>query len=416
MHRSAEGRLLPAGRKNAQLAAPCLPWKDGQVKTVALFGENSYNLLSGGTGSGCVHTPYVVDLVEGLKNAGIGTSKTLTEIYRKYYDYARLKFQLERHPANWFQQEMFGQQKYPEISFSPLAIGKEVKDADAAIVTIGRQAGEGADRDIATEFNLIDAERQLIADVCKAFHAAGKPVVVIINSGSVIETASWRDLPDAIVCAWQPGEEGGNSLADILTGKVNPSGRLTMTWPIAAADHPSTKGYADKVATPHHEDIYVGYRYFDTFNKEVAYPFGFGLSYTTFDFSQPKVKASGKSVTVTVTVKNTGNVAGKEVAQVYVTAPKGSIEKPAQELKAFAKTRELQPGESQTLTMQIPVRMLASFDEAHSQWLTEAGQYTFKIGASSRDIKCSATAKVGKYTEKTSNALAPKVKLNLLRQ
>ena len=401
---------------NAQSAAPCLPWKDGQVKTVALFGENSYNFLSGGTGSGCVHTPYVVDMVEGLKNAGISTSKTLTDIYRKYYEYARVKFQAERHPANWFQQEMFGQQKYPEATFTPIAIGKEVREADAAIVTIGRQAGEGADRDIATEFNLIDTERQLIADVCKAFHAANKPVIVIINSGSVIETASWRDEPDAIICAWQPGEEGGNSMADILTGKVNPSGHLTMTWPIAATDHPSTEGYANPVATPHHEDIYVGYRYFDSFNKEVAYPFGYGLSYTTFEFSKPKVKVSGKTATVSVTVKNTGKVAGKEVAQVYVTAPKGSIEKPAQELKAFAKTRELQPGEQQVLTMQIPVRMLASFDEAGSQWLTEAGQYTFKIGASSRDIRCTGTAKVGRYSEKTTNALAPKVKLNLLKQ
>jgi len=401
---------------NAQLAAPCLPWKDGKVKTVALFGENSYNFLSGGTGSGCVHTPYVVDMVEGLKNAGISTSKTLTDIYRKYIEYARVKFQAERHPANWFQQEMFGQQKYPEAAFTPIAIGKEVSEADAAIVTIGRQAGEGADRDIATEFNLIDIERQLIADVCKAFHAAQKPVVVIINSGSVIETASWRDLPDAIICAWQPGEEGGNSMADILTGKVNPSGHLTMTWPMAATDHPSTVGYADPVAVAHNEDIYVGYRYFDSFGKEVAYPFGYGLSYTTFDYSKPAVKVKGGVATVTVTVKNTGAVAGKEVAQVYVTAPKGNLEKPAQELKAFAKTRELQPGEQQVLKMTIPVRMLASFDEAGSQWLTEAGVYTFNIGASSRDIRQKVTAKVGRYTEKTTNALAPKAKLNLLKQ
>ena len=393
-----------------------LPLKDGTIKTVALFGESSYNFLSGGVGSGCVHTPYVVDMVEGLKNVGISSSETLTDIYRKYITYARVKFQLERRPENWFQTEAMGPQKYPEAPFTSIAIGKEVKNADAAIVTIGRQAGEGADRDIDTEFNLVDAERQLIADVCKIFHEAKKPVIVIINSGSVIETASWRDQPDAIICAWQPGEEGGNSMADILTGKVNPSGRLTMTWPITVADHPSTEGYADKVATKHHEDIYVGYRYFDTFNKEVAYPFGYGLSYTTFEFSKPKVKASGKNVTVTVTVKNTGSVSGKEVAQVYVTAPKGSIKKPAQELKAFAKTRELQPGEQQVLSMTIPVRMLASFDEAGSQWLTEAGQYTFRIGASSRDIRCTTTAKVGRYTEKTSNALAPKVKLDLLRQ
>ena len=217
------------------------------IKTVALFGENSYDFLSGGTGSGCVHPPYVVDMLEGLKNAGISSSATLTEIYRKYIDYARIKFQAERHPAKWFQTEMMGQQKYPEISLSPIAIGKEVRSADAAIITIGRQAGEGIDRDIDTEFNLIPEERALITDVCNAFHAEGKPVIVIINSGSVIETASWNGYPDAILCAWQPGMEGGNSIADLLTGKVNPSGKLTMTWPIAATDHPSTKNFPGNI-------------------------------------------------------------------------------------------------------------------------------------------------------------------------
>ena len=413
-----------------------LPWKNGGIKTVALFGENSYDFLSGGTGSGCVHPPYVVDMLQGLKNAGIQSSATLTDIYRKYIDYARVKFQAERHPAKWFQMEAMGQQKYPEIGLSPIAINKEVKGADAAIITIGRQAGEGIDRDIATEFNLIPEERALITDVCNAFHAEGKPVIVIINSGSVIETASWSGYPDAILCAWQPGMEGGNSIADLLTGKVNPSGKLTMTWPLAATDHPSTKnfpGYLDHYSedmmrgyngsvpghdyTNHEEDIYVGYRYFDTFNREVAYPFGYGLSYTTFAYSKPVVKAKGKeAVEVSITVQNTGSVSGKEIAQVYVKAPKGRLEKPAQELKAFAKTRELQPGESQTLTMTIPVRMLASFDEANSQWLTEAGTYTFCIGGNSRDIAATATLKIAEYTEKTSDALAPKQQLNLLKQ
>ena len=406
------------------------------IKTVALFGENSYDFLSGGTGSGCVHPPYVVDMLQGLENACIKSSATLTDIYHKYIDYARVKFQAERHPAKWFQTEYMGQQKYPEISLSPIAIDKEVKAADAAIITIGRQAGEGIDRDIDTEFNLIPEERSLIVDVCNAFHAAGKPVIVIINSGSVIETASWSGYPDAILCAWQPGMEGGNSIADLLTGKVNPSGKLTMTWPIAATDHASTKNFPGNIDdysfqmmvgnkmpipghayTNHEEDIYVGYRYFDTFNREVAYPFGFGLSYTTFEMSKPAVKAKGNSaVEVSVTVKNTGAVAGKEVAQVYVTAPKGRLEKPAQELKAFAKTRELQPGESQTLTMTIPVRDLASFDEAGSQWLTEAGTYTFRIGFSSRDIKASLPLALKEYTEKTTNALAPQQTLNLLKQ
>ena len=411
-----------------------LPWNN-DIKTVSLFGENSYEFLSGGTGSGCVHPPYVVDMLEGLKNAGISSTPTLTEIYRKYIEYAKVKFQAERHPAKWYQREEFGQQKYPEIGLSPIAINNEATKADAAIITIGRQAGEGVDRDIDTEFNLIPEERALITDVCNAFHAAGKPVIVIINSGSVIETASWSSYPDAILCAWQPGMEGGNSLADLITGKVNPSGKLTMTWPVAATDHHSTKNFPGNIDfysfkematgkraipghtyTNHEEDIYVGYRYFDTFNKEVAYPFGYGLSYTTFGFSKPVVKVNGDQVTVSVTIKNTGKVSGKEVAQVYVTAPKGKLEMPSQELKAFAKTRELQPGEQQTLTMQIPVRMLASFDEQESQWLTVSGQYTFRIGASSRDIRCTATAKVGQYTEKVSNALAPKAKLKLLKQ
>ena len=414
-----------------------LPWK-GNIKTVALFGENSYDFLSGGTGSGCVHPPYVVDILQGLENAGIKSSATLTDIYQKYIAYARVKFQAERHPAKWFQTEMMGQQKYPEIGISPIAIEKEVGTADAAIITTGRQAGEGIDRDIDTEFNLIPEELSLIKDVCNAFHQAGKPVIVIINSGSVIETASWSSYPDAILCAWQPGMEGGNSVADLLTGRVNPSGKLTMTWPLAATDHPSTKGYPGTMDfytyevtrgytgqvqgydyTNHEEDIYVGYRFFDTFQRNVAYPFGFGLSYTTFEYSKPKCYQyihRNDGVVIQITVKNTGSVAGKEVAQVYVQAPKGRLEKPAQELKAFAKTRELQPGESQILTMTIPVRDLASFDEANSQWITEAGTYTFRIGASSRDIRATVSLALKEYTEKTSNALAPQQKLKLLTQ
>ena len=227
-----------------------------------------------------------------------------------------------------------------------------------------------------------------------------------------------------------------NSIADILTGKVCPSGRLTMTWPLAATDHPSTKNFPlnddlfsfsnmknDGRPVPghdytnHEEDIYVGYRYFDTFGRQVAYPFGYGLSYTTFDYSKPTAKVNGDLVTVSINVKNTGSMAGKEVAQVYVTAPRGSIEKPAKELKAFAKTRELQPGESETLTMVIPVRLLASYDEAGSQWISEAGTYNVQIGASIADIRATVPFKLAKtYTEETTRALKPQQKLNLLKQ
>ena len=404
-----------------------LPWNVGTeaIRTVALFGQNSYDFLSGGTGSGCVHTPYVVDMVEGLKNVGIQSSPTLTEIYRKYVEFARVKFQADRHPARWYQREQFGQQKYPEISISPICISNEVRQADAAIVTIGRQAGEGVDREIEGEFNLTNDERQMIFDVCNAFHAVGKPVVVIINSGSVIETSSWSGYPDAIICAWQPGEEGGNSIADIMTGKVNPSGKLTMTWPIAAVDHPSTKNFPGNMDlytyksmnsngrgvpgydyTNHEEGIYVGYRYFDTNQRQVAYPFGYGLSYTTFEYSKPVVKQKGEEIEVSVTVKNTGKVAGKEVAQVYVTAPKGQLEKPAKELKAFGKTRELKPGESETLRMTLQRRDLASYDESQSAWVVDGGTYLFKIGANVSDIRVTAQLNVKPMVEKTSQALA----------
>jgi len=403
------------------------------LKTVALFGVNSYDFFSGGLGSGAVNVPYVVDMVQGLKNIGVSTTPLLTEIYQNYIKYAKAKLKADKNPMMWFLDQ--GQPKLDEIEISERCVAHEVGEADAAIITIGRQAGEGMDRQIDGEFNLTRQEQDMIFRVSDQFHAAGKPVIVIINSGSVMETASWRDRADAILCAWQPGEEGGNSVADVLTGKANPSGKLTMTWPIAATDHPSTrnfpkdldmysyknmKGWGSGIPgedfTNHEEDIYVGYRYFDTFHREVAYPFGFGMSYTTFAFSQPKVKADANGATISITIRNTGSVAGKEVAQVYVTAPKGRLEKPVHELKAFAKTRELKPGESQTLTMKISKRDFASFDEAGSQWLAEAGTYTFHIGSSSRDIHATAVAKLTEYTEKVNNALAPQQPLNLLKQ
>ena len=429
---STEGMVLlkNAPSPNTHHPSPTLPIRN--LKTVALFGVNSYDFFSGGLGSGAVNVPYVVDMVTGLKNIGVSTTPLLTEIYQNYVKYARVKLKADKNPMMWFLDQ--GQPKLDEIDISLRCVQHEVKEADAAIVTIGRQAGEGMDRQIDGEFNLTRQEQDMIFRVSDEFHAQGKPVIVIINSGSVMETASWRDRADAILCAWQPGEEGGNSVADVLTGKANPSGKLTMTWPIAATDHPSTKNYPQQPDmysyremigwgsgipnedyVNHEEDIYVGYRYFDTFQKQVAYPFGFGLSYTTFAFSQPKVKASAGTVTVSITVKNTGDVNGKEVAQVYVTAPQGSIVKPAHELKAFAKTRELKPGESQTLTMTIDQRDLASFDEANSQWLAEAGVYTFAIGSSSRDIKATVTARLNEYTEKVNNAMAPQQALNLLR-
>lgn len=424
---SAEGMVL---LKNENHTLPI-----SNLKTVALFGVSSYDFLSGGLGSGCVNVPYVVDMVQGLKNIGVPTTPLLTDIYQNYVKYARAKLKADKNPMMWFLDQ--GQPKYDEIEITERCVQHELQEADAAIITIGRQAGEGMDRQIEGEFNLSQDEKDMINRVSDAFHAVGKPVIVIINSGSVIETASWRDRADAILMAWQPGEEGGNSVADVLTGKENPSGHLTMTWPISAWDHPSTQNFAPTYDmytyrnlenwTPnaiagvdfvnHEEDIYVGYRYFNTFKRPVAYPFGYGLSYTTFEFGKPRVSFDQKTATVTVAVKNTGKVAGKQVAQVYVSAPKGTIEKPSKELKAFAKTRLLQPGESQTLTMKIATRDLASFDEAHSQWKAEKGNYLIQVGDNIENILGQASISLrNDYTEAVSNVLVPKQPLKVLTQ
>lgn len=420
---SAEGMVL---LKNDHATLPVRG-----LKMVALFGVNSYDFFSGGLGSGCVNVPYVIDMVQGLKNVGVTTTPTLTDIYTKYVSYASAKFKADKNPEMWFYDQ--GQPKLDEIDITDRLIAHEEPLADAAIITIARQAGEGMDRSV-TDFNLSDKERDMIFRVSDRFHAAGKPVIVVINSGTSMETVSWRDRVDAILVAWQPGEEGGNSVADVLTGKVNPSGHLTATWPVSVSDDPSTKnfpqdpvyynltdkfegGYLKGVNFSNHEEgIYVGYRYYDTFHRQVAYPFGYGMSYTMFAFSNLSAKKSGDNVVVNVAVKNTGSTEGKQVAQIYVAAPKGGLEKPAKELKAFAKTKLLKPGQSETLTMTIPMRDLASYDEAGSQWVADAGTYTFFVGDNVEDIKEKVTLQLGTYTEKTNNALVMKEKLNLLHQ
>lgn len=380
----------------------------GNGDTIALFGVNSYDFLSCGVGSGFVNVPYVVDMVAGLKAYNITTTPQLTEIYQKYVEYANAKLLAEKNPLMWFLDQ--GHAKLDEIEINERCVRQEADEAKLAIITIGRQAGEGIDRAIEGEFNLTELERTMINRVSDIFHSQGKPVVVIINSGSVIETASWRDRVDAILMAWQPGMEGGNSVADVLTGKANPSGKLTMTWPISVYDHWSTQNFPQDydmysyqrlssrnrpikgvTYTKHEEGIYVGYRYFDTYQKQVAYPFGFGLSYTTFAFDKTSVKYKNDEVEVKVTITNTGAVAGKEVAQVYVHAPEGGLDKPVKELRAFAKTRLLNPGESEVLTMHIAKNDLASYDEEKQAWVVAPGQYTVMVASDVQTIRGSGT-------------------------
>ena len=401
----------------------------GSVKHVAVYGITSYDIIPGGTGSGNVNRAYTVSLIEGLRNNGITADEDVLEQYRTYLsDFAKAH-------ANDQNQWWTGKARAEEFVPSAESLSQAVAATDAAIITIGRISGEGTDR-VSTDFYLTDAEKQLIADVTAAFHQAGKKVVVLLNIGGVIETASWRDIPDAILLPWQCGQEGGNSMGDLLTGRTSPSGKLPMTFPLDLEDHYSSLNMPhegediqmsvgqkdvsqerkDVDYTLYEEGIYVGYRYFDTFSKEVAYPFGYGLSYTEFAYSDLAAQVNGDQVEVTLTVKNTGNHAGKETVQIYVKAPKGSLEKPAQELKAFAKTRELKAGESQTLTLSIPRADLASFNEKQSAWVGEAGRYTIVAAASSRDAKAETTVTLKGYKLKVHNVLKPQVKLNVLTQ
>lgn len=381
--------------------------------TVAVFGVSSYDFIAGGTGSGDVNKAYTVDLMQGLKNAGVNVTDDLANIYTHYRDYQRALIDAEKDPSVWF----WGTPKVPEMPLNKIAIGKQAAKADVAMITIGRQAGEGDDRYIDNDFNLTTIERQLIEDVCLAFHQQGKRVVVVLNVGGVVETASWKNLPDAILMSWQPGQEGGNSVADVLLGKENPSGRLSMTFPLAASDVPALSNYphvglpqSDKYGrrnidyTLHQEDLMVGYRYFNSYKVPVSYPFGYGLSYTQFAYSNAVVKAVDGGFEAKVTVTNKGKVAGKEVVQLYVTAPdatitKGSAKiavKPANELKSFAKTKKLNPGESQVLTFKVSGYDLASYDEKSQAWITSAGNYTLRFAINVEDVRATAAFNLSK--------------------
>jgi len=424
---ATEGMVL---LKNANAALPL--GKD--VKRIATFGNTSYEIITGGTGSGDVNKAYSVPLIEGLENVGWtvnGDLKTLYTSYRKLVKEGRPKTR-----QSWF----IGDAPIAELEITQDLANSMATVSDAAIITIGRNSGEGNDRaNKEGDFKLSDTEQKMIKQVSAAFHAKQKKAIVVLNVGGTIETASWRDIPDAILLAWQGGQETGNSIADILSGRVNPSGKLATTFVVKYEDVPSAKTFPGKelpsdtpaqqgpggfrVSKPaedfYEEGIYVGYRYYDAFNVPTAYEFGYGLSYTSFGYSNLKLGSSkfkGK-MTVSVDIKNTGSAPGKEAVQLYVTAPASKLDKPAKELKGFAKTKLLAPGESQTLDFTLDAHNLASFDPALSTWIAEAGQYEVKIAASSKDVRQSATFTLDKElaVKKESVAFVPKVKFTELK-
>lgn len=409
-----------------------LPLKEG-MRNIALFGCTSYDFIAGGTGSGNVNRAYTVSLPDGLKNAGYQIDESLKQTYEQHITAENKKNTPD--PSQAFSRFM-PVPRPTELVPSAQLLAEQVVKSDVALITLGRTSGEFVDRKV-VDFELSREEREMLESVCKAFHAAGKKVVVVLNIGGVIETASWKNLPDAILLAWQAGQEGGNSVTDVLSGKASPSGKLSMTFPNRLADAASSANFpmdahadtdvrnkGDKKSsvenvdyTNYEEDVFVGYRYFDSFGKQVSYPFGYGLSYTTFEYLNSSIRPDNGIYTITVDVRNTGKFAGKEVVQLYVSAPdNANMNKPEKELKAFAKTRELEPGETVTVTMKVNAADLASYDEAASSWVVDGGSYKFLIGASSRDIKAVLDADVAAVAEKTHDILKLQAPISILKR
>ncbi|MBN2773173.1 MAG: glycoside hydrolase family 3 C-terminal domain-containing protein [Prolixibacteraceae bacterium] len=380
------------------------------VKNIALFGVTSYDFIAGGTGSGDVNEAYTFSLEQGLKNAGYEINEAAKNAFEEHRAANEKAFEKPKGTL----QAMMNIYSPPEFVPSEDQLGQCTGSADIAIITIGRNSGEGKDRVEENDFLLSVTEQEMVEKVCDAFHAAGKKAVVVMNIGGVIETASWKEKPDAILVAWQGGQEGGNSVADILSGKINPSGKLPMTFPIALKDHASSANFpmegkpmnansfisggkekpeeemiANVDYTNYEEGIYIGYRHFDKNSIEVSYPFGFGLSYTRFEYQNMNVTLNNDTVYINVTIANTGETSGKEALEIYVSKPGTTIDRPVKELKAFTKTPLLNKGETAELTLTIPVSDLSYWDEENSGWALEKGVYVIHAASSSRDIRLS---------------------------
>ena len=404
----------------------------GTNKTIALFGNHGYDLIAGGTGSGDVSKAYAVSMAEGLTNAGYTLDKDLQQRYQSYLNDYEAK-----HPKKPLLQELLNPTPLaPEYTVDKSSVEQKAGASDLAIIYIGRNAGEGNDRKIADDYGLTAQEKEMINNITDAFHAAHKPVIAVLNIGGVIDVGPLRDKADAILLAWQPGQEGGHAITDALSGRVNPSGKLATTFPVSYNDEPSAKNFPGKefpekattgmfgmksipAEVTYEEGIYVGYRYFNTFNVKPAYEFGYGLSYTSFGYSAVKLSAAtfNNKLTASVTITNTGKVAGKEVVELYLSAPAKTMDKPSEELKAFAKTALLQPGKSEMITFTLTPSDLASYNTDASSWVAEAGSYTIKIGASSLNIKGTASFNLPKelVVEKDHKALSPQTGINELK-
>ena len=410
------------------------------AKPVALYGAGAVVTVKGGTGSGDVNSRETVSIWQGLKSAGFKvTTETWLSAYETAYKDARAAWRDEI----WRKADAMGEVKgdggssffgiYSSTLFSipsgtvPTARAQG-DDADTAIFVIARNAGENKDRaDVAGDWRLTDTESEILCSVCSLY----SKVVLLLNTGGLMDL-SFLDCDKmknigAVLYIHQPGMEAGNAVADVITGKVSPSAKLTDTWALSYADYPNAATFShcngDVQNEVYSEGIYVGYRYFDTFNKKVLYGFGYGLSYTTFAIEQVGCAHYdlGKccaQIGVKVRVKNTGSASGKEIIQVYASCPQHKAQKEFRRLVGFAKTRLLAAGESEELEVRFPVRALASYCEKLPGWRAEEGKYIILAGSSLDEAKVAGVVSLeqGLIFEKTQNICKPQRDIDELKQ
>ncbi len=390
-----------------------LPFKKGAK--VSVFGRVQNDWFFTGYGSGGdVKKPYGINLIDGLKSCeDLSLNTELSDLYEKW---------CKENPVDhgvWGHWPRF----YPEMPLTAEIVKNAKAKSDNAVFVMGRSSGE--DRENALEkgsFYVTDEERTALHRICEQFDN----VTLLLNIGSVMDMSWLREFGNkigAVMIVWQGGMESGNAVADLLCGKVSPSGKLTDTIAINYADYPSSSNFGNRDVNTYEEDIYVGYRYFETFNKDaVLYPFGYGMSYTNFDIAFDGAEKNDDGVTVKCTVKNTGEYAGKEVVQVYVSKPCGNLGNPAKELVAFAKTKELSAGESETVEITVPFERFWSYDDSGLSgfafsYVMEKGEYSLCVGTDVRSAE-----KVWSYYQnetvealKLKQASAPQVQFDRIK-
>ena len=389
-----------------------LPFKEGEK--ISVFGRIQLNYYKSGTGSGgLVNSPYVTNIIDGLrKNGKVSVNEQLASIYAAWVEENPFDKGVGWAQEPWCQKEM---------PLDDKVVADAAANSDIALVIIGRTAGEDQDNFAGEGSYFLTADEH---DMVKKVSSAFDKVVVLLNVGNVIDVNFVDENNiDGLIYVWQGGMEGGNAAADILCGDVTPSGKLSDTVVHNINQYPSTANFGDRAENKYVEDIYVGYRYFETVAKdEVKYPFGFGLSYTTFDVSVDKVCENDGEITAVVTVKNTGGFSGKEVAQLYYEAPQGMLGKPLRQLIAFKKTKELAPDEEQQIKMSFDVKNMASYDDSgvtgfRASYVLEKGEYKLYIGTSVRDAEYVYSYNVNdtKVTEVCKPALMPTVEFSRMK-